>query len=662
MNNLCFEKIALPVADLGSENSLPPIISKKNVQQNKNTDLDEDDGLFVGYGFLNSSFPYRLQDNFNRNLKLTQLDCAVLENDYLKAVFLPSYGGRLYSLYDKVNEKDLLYTNPVIRFGNLAIRNAWFSGGIEWNCGMIGHHPFTCSPIFTTSLVSDDNIPVLRMYEYERIRKVIFQMDFFLPEGSKLLYCRIRIVNPNNEVTPMYWWSNIAVKESKHGRVIVDADCAYTYSVDTNTITKVNVPINDNTDITYPVNNKNSIDYFWKVNSDKRKYICHVDEDGYGLIQTSTRRLKGRKLFVWGQGLGGQNWQKFLSGNNCDGKYIEIQAGLANTQYECLPMPPNTAWEWIEAYGSISINSNKTHNDWNEAQNEVKTALDSLITEDNLEKLLQYTRKSIALKKANKIIFYGSGWGALEILRRQYDNEAIFCSHLDFGDIQKEQEQWLYLLKYNCFENTNPNDIPMSWICQSQWEQKLINAVNNIDSQNWYTWLHLGAIYFAQNHFLESEKAFKTSIKLEPSCWAYYGLCNLESVKGNKKNAAMFAYKALMYKQDDISIAKEAFKFLFEAEFYELIIETSKKLSKQIQDLGRIKMYVAYSYLKLGQTEKAEQILHENGGLCVNDIQEGEISITELWCDIEKAKANRDGKLFDFKTVKIPEAFDFRMS
>lgn len=661
MNNLRFEKITLPVADLGNENSLPPIISKKNVQQNKNTDLDEDDGLFVGYGFLSSSFPYRLQDNFSRDLKPTQLNCAILENNYLKAIFLPSYGGRLYSLYDKVNEKDLLYTNPVIRFGNLAIRNAWFSGGIEWNCGVIGHHPFTCSPIFTTSLVSDDNIPVLRMYEYERIRKVVFQMDFFLPEDSKLLYCRIRIINPNNEVTPIYWWSNIAIKELKHGRVIVDADCAYTYSVETNTITKINVPTNDNTDITYPVNNKSSVDYFWKINSDKRKYICHVDENGCGLIQTSTRRLKGRKLFVWGQGLGGKNWQNFLTGNNCDGKYIEIQAGLANTQYECLPMPPNTAWEWIEAYGSINVNSNKIHSDWNEAQNEVKTALNSLITEDNLEKLLQHTRKSIALKRADKIIFYGSGWGALENLRRQNDNEATFCPHLDFGDIQKEQEQWLHLLKYNCFENTNPDDEPISWIYQSQWEQKLIYAVNSVDSQNWYTWLHLGAIYFAQSRLSEAEKAFETSIKLMPSCWAYYGLCSLESVRGNKKNAAMFAYKALMYKRNDISIAKEAFKFLFEAEFYELIIEINKNFTEQIQNLGRIKMYVAYSYLKLEQIEKAEQILYKDGGLCVNDIQEGEISITELWCDIERAKAIRDGKLFDFKTVEIPEAFDFRM-
>ena len=109
--------------------------------------LDEDDELYLGYGFMQNVFPYRQQNNYNRELVEKEIDIIVLENNYLKASFLPTLGGRLWSLYDKVNNKELLYVNPVLRFGNLALRNAWFSGGVEWNVGAVGRSPFTCSDL-----------------------------------------------------------------------------------------------------------------------------------------------------------------------------------------------------------------------------------------------------------------------------------------------------------------------------------------------------------------------------------------------------------------------------------------------------------------------------------------------------------------------------------
>ena len=72
----------------------------------------------------------------------------MLENEYLKATFLPEVGGRLISLFYKPLERELLHRNPVFQPANLAIRNAWFSGGIEWNIGQFGHTFTTCSPLF----------------------------------------------------------------------------------------------------------------------------------------------------------------------------------------------------------------------------------------------------------------------------------------------------------------------------------------------------------------------------------------------------------------------------------------------------------------------------------------------------------------------------------
>ena len=71
------------------------------------------------------------------------------------------------------------------RFSNLAICNAWFSGGVEWNISLIGHSPFTARPLFAAELMTDDEVPVLGMYEFERLREAVYQMDFWLGEQDR---------------------------------------------------------------------------------------------------------------------------------------------------------------------------------------------------------------------------------------------------------------------------------------------------------------------------------------------------------------------------------------------------------------------------------------------------------------------------------------------
>lgn len=202
---LTFQAETFSVSDLGPLTSTPDLIPGFNVQNKTNFYLEEDDEIFEGYGKLFTSFPYRQYACYNRSLHKKEILTAVLENDFLKATFLPGLGGRLWSLIDKTANENLLYTNDVIRPSNLAVRNAWFSGGVEWNIGIIGHTPFTMEPLFTSTLELEDGTPVLRMYEYERIRKVTYQMDFWLKEDSRFLNCRMRIFNQTDQVVPMYW-------------------------------------------------------------------------------------------------------------------------------------------------------------------------------------------------------------------------------------------------------------------------------------------------------------------------------------------------------------------------------------------------------------------------------------------------------------------------
>lgn len=126
----------------------------------------------LGYEAAFRVLPYRMQDRYSRRRHPICLKQIILENDLIEAVFLPEFGGRLYSLRDKKTGKNILYRNSVFQPANLAIRNAWFSGGIEWNIGQIGHTFTTCSPVYVARVKDEKEGDFLRIYEFERCKKV----------------------------------------------------------------------------------------------------------------------------------------------------------------------------------------------------------------------------------------------------------------------------------------------------------------------------------------------------------------------------------------------------------------------------------------------------------------------------------------------------------
>lgn len=215
MSELRIESWSMMAAELGSENPLPPLGMADKVHVIEEAHGVPDEVLKnMAYGHIPSILPYTMQDGYTRHLRPRKFQVAVLENEFIRAIFLIEFGGRLWSLVHKPSGRELLNVNPIFQPANLATRNAWFCGGVEWNIGVIGHCPFTCSPVFAARVEGPDGSPVLRLYEWERIRQVPFQIDAYLPDGSPVLFIRVRIVNPHDREIPMYWWSNISVPET----------------------------------------------------------------------------------------------------------------------------------------------------------------------------------------------------------------------------------------------------------------------------------------------------------------------------------------------------------------------------------------------------------------------------------------------------------------
>lgn len=642
---LAFTSMKIKGSKWGEGSSVPFISQIEIHQNNMINELDKEDQIHLGFGRIGTIYPYTQQNIYTRTLEEKEIETVELENDYLKAVFIPSLGGKLWSLYDKVNQKELLYVNDVIRPSNLAVRNAWVSGGVEWNIGVIGHSPFTCDQLFVGTF-EVEGIPVLRMYEYERIRKVTYQMDFFLPEDSKFLLCRMRIVNPNEETVPMYWWSNIAVPELEKGRLVVDADSAYTntdYKVH-----KVKVPFVGHVDISYPIRIPRAVDYFFDIPEAKRKFITHLDEKGYGLIQTSTSRLQGRKLFVWGQKEGSYRWQQFL--NEKAGKYIEIQAGLAKTQYGCLPMSPESEWEWLEAYGAMQVDSEKVDGDWQALRELVQDQLEELLPERRLEEMLLDTKGSIALKKA-ELKQEGSLFGAIENHRRTLKGRDALSQHLDFGNAQ-DRSEWVSLLTHHTLGSHNPNEAPTSYMMEETYYELLQEAVRDKDKGNWYTWYHLGLNQLVRGQIEEALASLNHALSMEISPFIHHALAIAYANDHERDQAIHHAKEAMKLRANDIGLIKDCIGLLIKLEDYKGIIEVTETLPDEIRRNTRIKICKSFAYAKCGCIKEAEDLLIKEEYLEVEDIREGEFFTSQLW---ELLQENKEVK------EAIPFALDFRM-
>lgn len=624
---LTFQNELFSVSDLGPENSVPDLIPGENIQNKTNFFLDEDDEIYEGYGKRETAFPYRQYTCYTRTRKEKELPTAILENRFLKATFLPTYGGRLWSLIDKTTGENLLYTNDVIRPSNLAIRNAWFSGGVEWNISMIGHTPFTMEPLFTSKLEKEDGTPVLRMYEYERVRKVTYQMDFWLEENSRFLNCRMRIFNQTDEMVPMYWWSNMAVPEYEGGRIIVPAKEAFTNREDG--VYKVDIPMVNGNDISKYKEIPNQVDYFFHIPKESPKYIANINKNGYGLLHLSTSRLVSRKLFSWGKNEASDNWQDFLTEHA--GRYVEIQGGLGKTQYGCIPMAPHTAWEWVELYGAVQTSKDASSASYEQALREMNQIVEQQLQILQPETILSSTK--LLAKQPAQLIQTGNGYGALENALRSYRGESQLSSHLDFGTLSSQYKEWMDFLETGHFPEKDPLEVPYDFMADDTFYKKLKETIQTINHQNWYAFYQLGLYYFQKNNIDASTECFIESMTLEPNPWAYHGL-SVIYLKNQKNHGAIeFILKGYEMRKDDLSYLKETLKILLLAKGYEEIKKLYHTLPKDFAEESRVLFDYLIALARTGQEKEVLDYLNEHH-LVLEDLRECETSLGSLWEEV----------------------------
>ncbi|GAA1142518.1 DUF5107 domain-containing protein [Kribbella jejuensis] len=600
MTILSAQNLVIPAASLGPENPLAPLRTQREVHHVENlADLPADLRENIEYGGLHSPLPCLDQDGYDRTLVETSLPVLVLENEHVRATVLPTLGGRLYSLLHHGTE--LLYRNPVFQPANLALRNAWFAGGVEWNVGSTGHWTGTCAPMHAARVEGPDGTPVLRLWELERTRNLVTQLDFWLPEDSEFLYVGVRLQNPSDVDVPAYWWSNIAVPQSADRRVLVPAEQAWRYGYGSR-LELIDVE----PELTYPMRHPRAVDYFFEPLAGEGSWIASVDGSGRGLVQASTERLAGRKLFVWGQGEGGRRWQEWLSPGLVGDGYAEIQAGLARTQMEHLRLPGKTSWSWLEAYGCLSMDAEVAHSqDWKTARSGGAAALGPV-----LGGLVEREREWLGVVDAAPVerLAVGSGWGALELRRTGWS----VSDGTPFAEdtLTARERAWLPLLDGQL---PAADDVPDGTLVA--WRDVLEAA-----EDNWLVWYHRGV---ARHYAGDEAGAVEAWRQSGDNAWALRNL-------GVVTHELDYYERAVQLRPDLVPLLVEAITAALDSD-----VPRAERMLAQAPDDPRIQLLRVRHALATGNPAKAHELLA--AGIQLATVREGANPLTDYWLAAEAA-------------------------
>ena len=687
------EIMTIPGAPVGGVNPLPRFRRESGFNV-FSTRGDFPDRVAEHLGNAPRTLPYGMQDRYSRRRTMVELKTVVLENEFLRATFVPEYGGRLWSLFDKEQRRELLMSNPVLQPGNLAIRNAWLSGGIEWNFGNIGHTYFTCDNVWAAVLKGAEGEEFLRIYEFERAKECVWQADFHLPEGSRQLFSHIRVHNPGPDTTT-YWWTNIAIPEDGGTRVLSSSEWVVVVC-GSQGLTYEKLPYLSVMpgDLSYPSNASRSFDYFFQPEEGVRStWEGGVNKDGYTFYDRSTAPLVYHKMFCWGNHRAGERWQEFLSDGD-RGRYIEIQAGFARSQLHDKPFPAGQTLEWTQCYGGTKLDPASVHGvDLHTANGVLGKRVDELISEENLFAMdRRFASDADLTVPADAVVHAASGWGALENLRRARAGEPLLPASLCFpaASLGPEQYPWYQLLTAGTLPQADPEEVPASWMVSPNWRSILEKSLDRPGGRTWYSLLHYGNMLFefwdtarvateAMNwpekdrYEALAEAAWKESQALCPNVWALRNLAVLEHLR--KNGDAAEAYYDELFRlapsRKDFAFAAEYMGWLNDAGKYEKAWNLFETLPEKIRSADRIVLRAALCAVRLWKLDFMEGLFQREYAA----IREGENSLTDLWFEFQAKKLALQRGIKELSAEKLaelkdeawdlyppPHSIDFRMS
>jgi tetratricopeptide (TPR) repeat protein len=301
-------------------------------------------------------YPYPFLDSLGSQKTNKSWKAVYLENKYLKVTVLPELGGHVYQIFDKTLNRDIIYSNPVMKYAMVALRGAWVSGGIEWNFPD-GHTLTTVSPIDYVIRTEPDGSAAVAVGDTERVQGMQWQVILRLRPGTKVLETEVTL-NNRRPVTGRYWyWSTAGGPAAQDLLFNYPMREAYPHAF----WPVFKFPKERGVDIGRFSEVPNFLSLF--ARDSKRDYFgLYYEQSDWGVVHVADHReLPGKKTWTWGTDDNGDIWIEKLTDGG--GQYVEFQGGRFETQMEHQFIAPHRVEHFFEYWFGV----NKMGGPWNEA-------------------------------------------------------------------------------------------------------------------------------------------------------------------------------------------------------------------------------------------------------------------------------------------------------
>lgn len=306
------EIISLPTYDFGKGNPVPILTENPKI------------------------YPYFKFEEYEHSAKNKNWKVVTLENDYIKVMVLPEIGGKVWGAIEKSTGEEFLYKNEVIKFRNIAMRGPWTSGGIEFNFGIIGHHPATASPVDYKTRTNKDGSVSCLVGNKDLPSNTNWTVEIRLEKDKAYFETNASWYNASPLTESYYNWMTAAAVATDDLEFFIPGNAYVEHNGDAHPW-----PIDEQGRnlAMYKNNNFGPAKSYHVVGEYNDFFGGYYHNRNFGFGQWSPyEEMPGQKLWLWALSRSGGIWEDLLT--DTDGQYIEFQAGRLFDQYSAGAINP----------------------------------------------------------------------------------------------------------------------------------------------------------------------------------------------------------------------------------------------------------------------------------------------------------------------------------
>lgn len=287
-------------------------------------------------------YPYPMLDDLTDHRLPITYRAIYLENKYLKITMLPDLGGHVYSVYDKIDRREVLYRDNVIKYGLVGPRGAWISGGMEFSFPF-AHTTDTVSSVNSVLRHNPDGSATSVVGAIDWVSNMHWEISITLRPDTARVEEGVTLFNSTPRNHLYLFWTNTAVKATD--------DLQYIYPMretiyDDPFAVAQSWPVWNGVDQSWYKNDAGAMAAFGR-DVQRNFFGIYYHGSNYGVVHVADfRQDPGKKIWTWGTAPVGKIWDHILSDN--DGSYNEIQSGRFYTQGYREFMNPRRVESWTE--------------------------------------------------------------------------------------------------------------------------------------------------------------------------------------------------------------------------------------------------------------------------------------------------------------------------